>query len=220
MVSLHSFTFNPYQENTYILADPSGECVIIDPGCYGSQEQQQLRSHIETHNLKVVALINTHGHIDHMLGNAYVKRTFQVPFVAHEGIAKELEYVSPWASMMGLQVEPSPLPDETISEGSEVTFGTTKLKVFDTPGHSPAHISLYCETEKLLVSGDVLFKGSIGRTDLPGGDYQTLMESIVNKLLPLPDDVQVFSGHGTETTIGDERERNPFVLDYIRSSKG
>ncbi|MEM6767031.1 MAG: MBL fold metallo-hydrolase [Bacteroidota bacterium] len=214
MLSVQCFTFNPYQENTYLVSDETKKCVIIDPGCYTASEQQELSHYIEQQGLTVDKLLNTHGHIDHMMGNSYVKDTYKVPFLTHKLVIDELDYVPGYAPMFGLNVAPSPHPDTLIDEGDEVNFGNTILKVFFTPGHSAGHISFFHAESKQLFSGDVLFQGSIGRTDLPGGSYPTLMQTIVNKILPLGDEVTVYSGHGPMTTIGEERVSNPFILQY------
>lgn len=220
MLSVQCFTFNPYQENTYLLSDETKNCVIIDPGCYTATEQKELSTYIEQQGLTVELLLNTHGHIDHMMGNSYVKNTYQVPFLTHELVIKELDYVPGYAPMFGLSVEPSPHPDTLLDEGDVVKFGNTELQVFFTPGHSAGHISFLHEESKQLFSGDVLFQGSIGRTDLPGGSYPVLMETIVKKILPLGDDVIVYSGHGPETSIGVERQSNPFILQYQGGGRG
>ena len=214
MIDIHPFTFNPYQENTFIISDDSGECVIIDPGCYTSQEQTIFSNYIEEKKLKVKILLNTHGHIDHMLGNAFVKHTYQVPFITHKLVVPELEATKTYGSIMGIYPDPSPDPDQFVDEGDTISFGNTTLEVLFTPGHSAGHISFYHRESKNLFSGDVLFLGSIGRTDLPGGSLPVLMKTIYNKILPLGDDVQVYCGHGPSTMVGKERVSNPFILQY------
>ena len=216
MFYFHSFTFNPYQENTYVLWDDTQECVIIDPGCYTATEQATLREFIEEKGLKVVKLLNTHGHIDHMLGNDFVVMTWQVPFATHEIVVQELEASLQYGPMFGINPQPSPNPTEFLKEGDTVHFGETKLEVFFTPGHSPGHISFFHRESEQLFSGDVLFQGSIGRVDLPGGSMDILMDSIIQKLLPLGDAVTVYPGHGPETTLGNEKARNPFILEWNR----
>lgn len=215
MLHSHSFTFNPYQENTYVLWDDTQECVIIDPGCYSTTEQTKLRDFIEEKGLKVVKLLNTHGHIDHMLGNDFVVATWQIPFETHEIVVQELEASLQYGPLFGLNPQPSPKPSAFLNEGDMVSFGDTILEVFFTPGHSPGHISFFHHGSEQLFSGDVLFQGSIGRVDLPGGSMDILMDSIINKLLPLGDTVMVYPGHGPTTTLGREKLSNPFVLEYI-----
>ncbi|RMG68093.1 MAG: MBL fold metallo-hydrolase [Bacteroidetes bacterium] len=216
MLTVKSFTFNPYQENTYVISDASGACAIIDPGCYTQPERDQLHAYIGSHKLQVEKLLNTHGHIDHMMGNRMVKARYQVPFVTHEGVIAELAAVPAYGAMMGLQAEPSPDPDVLVAEGDTVSFGDTELEVLFTPGHSAGHISFFHRASGSLFSGDVLFYDSIGRTDLPGGSMPVLMDSIFKKLLPLGDEVKVYCGHGPATTIGRERRQNPFLLHYAQ----
>lgn len=214
MLSVHAFTFNPYEENTYLLYDEAGQCAIIDPGCYTATEQQSLVDFIATKELTVALLLNTHGHIDHMLGNKFVVDTYQVPFWTHQGVIAELEATQSYGAMFGLQPAPSPMPDRLLKAGETITWGTEALDVFFTPGHSPGHISFFHAESKQLFSGDVLFQGSIGRWDLPGGNYETLIHSIFTQLLPLGDEVVVYPGHGPETTIGREKQLNPYIAQH------
>lgn len=214
MINIHHFVFNDFLENTYVLWDETNECVIIDPGCYDPSERSDLEKFIEGKNLKPVLLLNTHCHIDHVLGNKWVKEKYAIDLLIHQKEVVVLNNAESIGKMYGIYVAPSPVPDRFLSEGEKVTFGNSMLEIFFTPGHSPGSISFYSENDKFVIGGDVLFQSSIGRTDLPGGSYQVLMESIFNKLLVLPDDVVVYSGHGPETTIGEERKNNPFVLEY------
>ena len=210
------FTFNAYQENTYLLYTDAGDALVIDPGCYSAAEETRLNDFITQKGLTLRYLVNTHGHIDHMLGNRMVKTRYQVPFLAHRRIRQELEAVPGYAPMMGMQVEPSPLPDQYLDAGDTLTLGEHTFDIYFTPGHSPSHISLFHAESGNLFSGDVLFRGSIGRTDLPGGSMPVLMESIFTRLLPLGDAVTVWPGHGPETTLGAEKRNNPFILEYQR----
>jgi glyoxylase-like metal-dependent hydrolase (beta-lactamase superfamily II) len=205
------FTFNPFSENTYILYDESKECIIFDTGCSNSDEQQQLTNFIESNELHPVKLINTHCHIDHVLGNKFVSEKYNLPLTSHQGEAGVLAMQPQISSMYGIPYDPSPAITIFLEDGDSVTFGNTTLTVFFTPGHSPASISFYNEKEGIVLGGDVLFQGSIGRTDLPGGDFETLAKSIREKLYVLPDEVIVYSGHGPSTTIGVEKRTNPFV---------
>jgi hydroxyacylglutathione hydrolase len=205
------FTFNPFLENTYILYDDSKDCVIFDPGCSNSDEQQQLTDFIESNDLIPVKLINTHCHIDHVLGNKFVSDKYSLPLISHKGESVVLAMGPQVSTMYGVPYDPSPEITIFLDDGDNVTFGKTALKVLFTPGHSPASISFYNEEDGIVISGDVLFQGSIGRTDLPGGDFDTLAKSIKEKLYVLPDDVVVYSGHGPSTTIGIEKRTNPFV---------
>ncbi|MFK7920629.1 MAG: MBL fold metallo-hydrolase [Bacteroidia bacterium] len=215
MLQIQAFVFNVYQENTYVISDETKSCVIIDPGCYRPEEKQLLVDYIEQNELKPIYLLNTHGHIDHMLGNYFVKDKYQIPFLTHKLVIQELESVLGYASAFGMNPDPSPQPDQLLEEGDIITFGQTSFEVMFTPGHSAGHISFYHRESQQLFSGDVLFQGSIGRTDLPGGDSQTLMQTIENKLLPLGDEVRVYTGHGASTTIGQERVANPFILQWL-----
>lgn len=212
MTTIAVFTCNPFQENTYILHDETNECIIIDPGCYTKGEKELLATYIETNNLHPVRLINTHCHLDHVFGNNFVAQTYSLGVEAHEKEVEILEAAPQYSLMFGVAMEPSPMPEKLINEGDIITFGNTNLEAIFTPGHSPGSLSFYCKEEKYIISGDVLFQGSIGRTDLPKGDFETLIKSIKEKLLLLEDDVKVYSGHGAATTIGEERASNPFLL--------
>lgn len=216
-LQIHCFTFNAYQENTYLLWDDSGEAVLIDPGCESAGERRQLADFIQNKGLKPVYLLNTHGHIDHMMGNRWAKDTWGMPFATHRGVLAELEAVPLYSAMMGMHADPSPMPDLYLEAGDSISFGAQRLEVLFTPGHSAGHISFWHAAARQLFSGDVLFAGSIGRTDLPGGDYDTLMQSIFTQLLPLGDEVRVWPGHGPETTLGRERLRNPFLLEWAKN---
>jgi glyoxylase-like metal-dependent hydrolase (beta-lactamase superfamily II) len=205
------FPFNPFQENTYVVYDETKECIIFDPGCNMSGEKRLLADFIKKNELKPVKLINTHCHLDHVFGNAFVKETYNIPFEIHEGELPVLQSYMPTAQMYNVPCEASPEPDAFINDGDEIRFGNSALKAILTPGHSPASLSFFSESDRFVIAGDVLFYHSIGRTDLPGGDYKTLINSIINKLLPLGDDVVVYNGHGQSTTIGRERLHNPFL---------
>jgi glyoxylase-like metal-dependent hydrolase (beta-lactamase superfamily II) len=211
MIQIQTFTFNPLQENTYLLYDETGACVIIDPGCYEKHEKQALESFIQSKELKVTHLLNTHGHIDHVLGNAFVKQTFGVPLYIHPTDEATLRAVQTYAPNWGfVQYEPAQ-PDHYLNEGNIVTFANSTLEVLFVPGHAPGHIAFYNAAQKICIGGDVLFRGSIGRTDMPGGNFDTLIESIQTKLFPLGDEVVVYPGHGGSTTIGHEKRYNPFL---------
>jgi hydroxyacylglutathione hydrolase len=213
MASVVSFTFNPFQENTYVVFDDTNECIIVDPGCYDQTEQARLKNYINNHNLKPVRLINTHCHIDHVFGNRFVADTWNLGLEIHEGEVPVLESCPQVAMFYGVSYpDPSPMPERFIKEGDTITFGQTELKALFTPGHSPASLSFYCAKDQFILAGDVLFYQSIGRTDLPGGDYDTLISSIKEKYFPLGDEVVVYSGHGPETTVGAERRSNPFLV--------
>jgi glyoxylase-like metal-dependent hydrolase (beta-lactamase superfamily II) len=211
MIQIHTFTFNAFEENTYVLFDETRECVIIDPGCYEKQEKQELTDFIQSNQLQVKYLLNTHCHIDHVLGNAFVKHTYKVDLYIHKADEPVLRSVESYASSYGFaQYEPT-LPDHFLEEGDMVKFGNSSLAVLFVPGHAPGHIAFYRKEEKFCIGGDVLFQGSIGRTDLPGGNFHTLIKSIQTKLFPLGNDVTVYPGHGNPTTIGVEKKYNPFL---------
>jgi len=211
MVKVYCFTFNPFQENTYVLADKTGECVIIDPGCFDREEKAELKAFIEENQLKPVKLLNTHCHIDHVLGNRFVADTWKLGLEMNKNDLSILKNVVSYGQVFGVNgIEESPEPTNFINEGDKVHFGETVLDVVFVPGHAPGHVAFIEKNQKIIISGDVLFRGSIGRTDLPGGDFDTLIRSIKTKLFPLGDDFVVYPGHGQETTIGEERKFNPF----------
>ncbi|MEM9885813.1 MAG: MBL fold metallo-hydrolase [Bacteroidota bacterium] len=212
MTKVTSFTFNPFQENTYIIYDDSKECIIIDPGCYEVEEKAEMIDFIQRNQLKPVRLLNTHCHIDHVFGNKFIADTYDLDLEIPEGELIVLNAVPQIAKMYGIPYpEPSPAPGRFIQVGEVVDFGTTSLKCLFTPGHSPASMSFYCEAARFLIAGDVLFAGSIGRTDLPGGNLNTLLQSIRNQFFVLPDEVIVYPGHMGSTTIGKEKRSNPFL---------
>ncbi|HEY4651450.1 MAG TPA: MBL fold metallo-hydrolase [Pontibacter sp.] len=205
------FTFNAFAENTYLLHDDTNECVVVDPGCSDKREKEQLQQYIADNNLKVVRLLNTHCHIDHVLGNKFVADTYNVGLEIHEQDLDTLRAIPVYAPVYGIMGYEEQLPASYLKEGEQVTFGNTTLDIIFAPGHAPGHVVFYNKEDKTLIAGDVLFQESIGRTDLPGGDYNTLISSIKTKLFVLPDEVTVYPGHGPETTIGHEKKYNPFL---------
>ncbi|PCI96386.1 MAG: MBL fold hydrolase [Flavobacteriales bacterium] len=211
MINIHYFTFNGFQENTYILYDDTKECVIIDPGCYSNEEEQVLANFISENELTPVKLLNTHCHIDHVLGNNFVASKYNIGLEMHEKDLQTLRVTPEYGHTFGFNINPSPEPSTLLNEGDLVKFGNSELSVLFTPGHSAGHIVFVSHEDKFVINGDVLFRGSIGRTDLPGGDYETLITSIKTKLLILPDDYEVYTGHGPSTTIGFEKSNNPFL---------
>lgn len=210
MLQIKHFEFNPFQENTYVLYDETRACVIIDPGCSNKQEEDQLKKFIADNNLSVTQLVNTHCHIDHVLGNAFVKRTFGVKLFIHKIEEPLLRAVKTYAPNYGFFGYQEAEPDGFISEDDVLQVGNETLKILFVPGHSPGHVAFYHEQSQSLIGGDVLFYNSIGRTDLPGGDYDTLINSIHQKIFTLPDEVTVYCGHGPVTKIGYEKRTNPF----------
>ncbi len=213
MVKVNVFTFNLFSENTIVLWDEqSKEAAIIDPGTSSPDEQNKLSEFISSKNLKVKYLINSHCHIDHILGCKFVKEKFNPVYFAPEKDLPLLEHAQEQASMFDISLEKPPIPDELITEETELFIGKSKMKFLFTPGHTPGEFCIYLENEKICVTGDVLFNESIGRTDLWGGDYDTLINSIQTKLLTLPDDVIIYPGHGESSTIGYEKQNNPFMV--------
>jgi hydroxyacylglutathione hydrolase len=210
MLHIQVFVFNPFQENTYVLYDETKEAIIIDPGCYEEEEKNELTEFIGTHRLKVTMLLNTHCHIDHVLGNAFVKEKFRTKLYIHRSDEPVLKAVSVYAPNYGFHQYQESTPDIFLNEGDEIVLGHQKFEVLFVPGHAPGHVAFYNEKEKVIISGDVLFQNSIGRTDLPGGNSDTLIKSIHEKLFTLPDNVTVYPGHGPKTTIGFEKVTNPF----------
>jgi glyoxylase-like metal-dependent hydrolase (beta-lactamase superfamily II) len=210
MLSIQTFTFNAFSENTYVVSDETKDAVIIDPGCYSREEQQELSAFIETNGLKIKFILNTHCHIDHVLGNYFTKDKFKAPLLIHQIEDAQLRAVKNYAPVYGFTNYSPAEPDQFIGEADAIKFGNTSWKILFLPGHAPGHVGFYDEKEKIMFSGDVLFSGSIGRTDLPGGNFDTLIRSIHQKLFTLPDEVEVYPGHGPTTTIGEEKISNPY----------
>jgi hydroxyacylglutathione hydrolase len=211
MIQIKAFTFNPFQENTYLLYDETGECIIIDPGNFNANEHKAMQQFIEQHNLKVTTLVNTHCHIDHVLGNFFVKETYKVKLGIHAIEEPYLKAVKTYAPNYGFHQYQETAADYFIEEGTTVRFGKSELAVLFAPGHSAGHIVFYSKDQDFCIAGDVLFRESIGRTDLPGGDHATLLASIRKELFTLPDHTVVYPGHGPSTTIGHEKKHNPFL---------
>jgi hydroxyacylglutathione hydrolase len=208
------FTFNGFQENTYIVYTETGNCVIIDPGCYKDQEEKQLISFIYDNELKPLALFNTHAHIDHVLGNSFVLSKFKIPFYLHEEDVNTLKSVENYAHLYGFEgYKNSPLPTEFFTHQQVIELEDLKFQVFHTPGHCPGHVVLYSEENGFVINGDVLFQGSFGRVDLPGGDLETLKKSIFDQMFILPNETVVYCGHGPETTIEQEKKTN-YIFNF------
>lgn len=211
-MEIEIFINNPWQQNTVVLYDSTGEAVIIDCGCLGDEEEGQIKSFLSEKHLKPVALLDTHLHIDHIFGNNFVKKTFGLEAQAGAADNYLIEHAVEYAAMLGITgITPPPAVGKFLNDGDVVKFGNSALKVIAVPGHSPGSLCFYSEADRLLIAGDVLFAGSVGRSDLPGGNGRQLIEGIKNKLLCLPDEVRVIPGHGPETTIGEERKHNPFL---------
>jgi hydroxyacylglutathione hydrolase len=210
MFQVKSFVFNPFQENTYVLFDETKECVIIDPGCSNADEEKELATFVQQRQLKVKLLLNTHCHIDHVLGNRFVKETYKVNLLIHRADEPILKAVEVYAPSYGFPHYQHLAPDAFLDEDDYIKFGNQSMLVLFVPGHSPGHVAFYDEKNRVLFGGDVLFFNSIGRTDMPGGNQELLLSSIHTRFFPLPDHVKVYPGHGQETTIGFEKKTNPF----------
>lgn len=209
-IKVNAFTFNALQENTYIVSDETNECVIIDPGCADKAEREELEFFIKQNSLKPVHLLNTHCHIDHVLGNAFVKQTYKLKLSIHPVETETLRSVKLYAAMYGYPNYEETEAEIFIQEGEKITFGNSVLDILFVPGHAPGHIAFVDFTSKQVFAGDVIFKQSIGRTDLPGGNFKQLEHSIRTKLYPLADDFVVYCGHGPKTTIGMEKKMGYF----------
>jgi glyoxylase-like metal-dependent hydrolase (beta-lactamase superfamily II) len=211
MLTIKAFTFNAFQENTYVIYNEHAAAIIIDPGCYDVSEQHALHDFIQTNKLQVKRMLFTHAHIDHVLGAAFIEKTYGLKMEMHELELSVWRAIPSYASNYGFVYKSADEPERFLSIEDEIQLGTDILKIIFTPGHSPGSISFYCEAQQFIISGDVLFFKSIGRTDLAGGNYDTLIHSIKTNLFSLPADTKVYSGHGITTTIGQERTHNPFL---------
>ena len=214
MIIVKKYVFNPFMENTYIIWDEESKVsMIIDPGCSNEEEEKTLASFVEERKLVIKYLVNTHCHIDHFLGCKFAKDKFNPIYYVPENDIPLLQNAEAQASMFGIEMKKPPSPDEYLSERKVLSLGNSSIKLLFTPGHSPGEYCLYFEEEKFCIVGDVLFQKNIGRTDLWGGSYDVLIGSIKEKLLTLPDDVIIYSGHGDNTTVGEEKISNPFLQD-------
>ena len=211
MIRIKTFVCNPYQENTYILYDDTGAAAIVDPGMYGKAEEELVTAFIKGEGLQPELLLNTHCHIDHVLGNRYIYDTYGLLPQFHEGELPVLMEVQQYAPQMGIRYDSSPIAETFLPATGTVSFGRQQLQLIFAPGHSPAHLCFYEPENDFLIGGDVLFRNSIGRTDLPGGNHQQLLNSISQQLYTLPDTTRVYPGHGPDTTIGHEKGTNPFI---------
>jgi len=210
MITITTFEFNPFQVNTYVLHDDTGECIIVDPGCCDDREEMQLESFINEHGLKPVRLVNTHCHIDHVLGNNFIVSCFGLKPEIHPAGLPFLRGAREHARMYGFHIDDPVLPDTYLNQNDPVTFGHSSLRVLYTPGHADGSICLHCAAQKFVLTGDVLFRESIGRTDFPTGDLDVLLSGIREKLFMLDDDTVVYPGHMEPTTLGHEKKYNPF----------
>jgi hydroxyacylglutathione hydrolase len=211
MINIKVLVFNPFGENTYIASDDTGECIIIDPGCETAAEREELKAIVDRNNLSPIKIINTHCHIDHILGSAYVKNTYSIPFVIHRLELPLLASAVTQRAIFQLEEGDTADPDIFVEDGDTIKFGESELLVLHIPGHSPGGISLVNFKDKIAFTGDSLFQGSIGRSDLPGGDHNLLVKSIKDKLLSLDPATIVYPGHGPATSVGEESRLNPFL---------
>lgn len=213
MLHLKSFTFNPFQENTYVVYDENGTAFIIDPGNSNHSENEELKNFISDKKLKPTRLLLTHAHVDHILGAKFVLDTYGLLPEVHEADLFFVDRMQQSAAMYGVDCEQAPAPVSYLNDGDKIILGNYEFECLFTPGHSPGSITFHNKANKLIIAGDVLFRGSIGRSDLPLGDHETLLQSIREKLLALDEDTKVYSGHGPMTTIGVEKRSNPFLID-------
>lgn len=212
MIQVKQFILNPFQENTYVIYDETGDAIIIDAGCYTPSDIEQVKKFVTSKNLSIKFILTTHGHIDHILGIDSLKSIYKVDCLVHGDDIPLIQTSPSHALMFGLVFEKVPKIDRVLNEGDIITFGNSSLEVIHTPGHSKGGVCFYSSKQKILFSGDTLFRSSIGRTDLLGGSYEELIASITHKLLTLGDEVVVYPGHGDSTTIEHEKQNNPFLL--------
>lgn len=212
MFLIKVLTFNAVQENTYILYNGHKECIIIDPGCYADEEKEELKCFIDKNELQPKLLLNTHCHLDHVFGNKYISEAYRLTLQIHKNEESVLQMAPASGLMFNLPFDNYRGELIFLEEGDVVSLGEDSLQVIEAPGHSPGSICFYCEKQKFIIGGDVLFYQSIGRTDLPGGSHEGLIKNIKEKLFVLPPDVKVYPGHGPATTIGDEIKYNPYLM--------
>ena len=210
-MKITTFVFNPFQVNTYLLFDSSGECIIIDAGCYFEKEYENIYEFISSQKLKPVKLINTHAHIDHILGIPKIAATFNLSPSFHKNESYLFSDAVGQGKIFGLYTDPMPAINNFLEEGINIKFGNSELEILHVPGHTPGSVIFVNKKEKIIITGDTLFKGSVGRTDLPGGNFNILMNSIKYKILLFEDDFKIYPGHGPSSTIGEEKHFNPFL---------
>ncbi len=212
MLKVEKFVVNPLQENSYVVSDDSGKCIFIDPGFYFPEECNDVKNYVKVNNLKPVLIANTHCHFDHIMGVEFLRKEFGIPFIAHPDDAFWIVNAIEQGKMFGFDMDPVNAPDSFFQNNEALKFGNTSFEILHIPGHSPGHVVFYSKVANVLIAGDVLFHGSIGRSDLPGGDHQKLVSNIKDKLFKLPDETKVFCGHGPETFLGSEKKSNPFLI--------
>ena len=210
MSYLEKFVFNAFQVNTYLVWDDSGECIIIDPAFQDENERERLTGFLTENSLSPVRILNTHCHIDHLLGIPEMKQVYNIPFHCHREENPLLEKAHIMGKAFGIDAAPFPEPDRFLEDGEIIDFGNSRLKALPVPGHSPGSLAFFNEEAGFVITGDALFAGGIGRTDLPGGNYDQLIKSISTQLFELPEDTVIWPGHGPSSTIGEEVRNNPF----------
>lgn len=211
MFTVKAFTFSPIQENSYLLYNEKGHALIIDPGCYFEDEREELQLFVQQNKLKPQLLLNTHCHLDHVFGNKWMHETYHLLLHIHPNEKQVLDFAPASGLMWNLPFDNYNAELKYLKEGEEILLDDDRLQILFTPGHSPGHVCFYCEEQGFVIGGDVLFRESIGRTDLPGGHFETLINSIKTQLFTLPDETMVYSGHGPATTIAHEKKHNPFL---------
>ena len=214
MIKVKTFVVNPFQENTYVLYDETGECVIVDAGIFTDEEKRNLDAFIASNNLTPKKLLNTHGHIDHIAGIEYLSKKYGIELYMHSDDIDNINRSAAMGAAFGFNIEVPTCKVNFVKEGDSISFGNSHLQVIELPGHTKGGVGFYSPEQQIIMVGDTLFRGSIGRTDLPGGDYETIIKSIIKKLLPLGDEVRYYSGHGESSTLGHERRYNPFVNEH------
>ena len=212
MIQIHQLTFGPFSENTYLISDSDKNAIVVDPGMYYPEENARFFEYINNHQLSLNRMILTHAHLDHVFGVNWVNKTYGLSPEVHLDDKVMYDNAVAVATQYGLQMKALVPPIVGLESGSSFEFGGVKFEVAHASGHSPGSVCFYCEAESILIAGDVIFQGSIGRTDLPGGDFDTLISSIRREVLTLPDDVSIYSGHGPITNVGQERIANPFLI--------
>lgn len=210
-MKVYNLVFSPIEVNTYILVDDSGDCAIIDCGCYDKLESERLEDFINDKSINPVLLLNTHCHLDHVFGNRFIHERYGLRTYSNKLDEMNRKSAKKHALLFGLTMDDPPEPAGFIEDNQKITFGSTELVALHVPGHTTGSLAFYSEKNNCVFTGDALFSGSIGRTDLPGGDYDSLIKSIKNKLLVLPPSTIVYPGHGNETTIQKEMKSNPYL---------
>ena len=216
-MEIKRYVFNPFREKTYVVWDDTKECIIIDAGNLMPREDAMLTEFIKEQGLKPVMAVNTHGHFDHLSGVKYLVDNYGVKFACSSKDGFLIDSAPAQAQMFGVKCGEVPAVDIDLDTIDKIEFGQTELRIIKTPGHTPGHVSLFNAEQKLLFTGDTLFRESIGRTDLPGGDYSWIMRSIIDNIIPLGDDVEIFPGHEDSSTIGHETLYNPFITEVLNN---